>query len=179
MVQTPGEINLDAVEEGSASITIQKGSASVGSDIPFVLSGNATFAPRYLPDTFRRTKSRNLDRKENFCGGENVSDRGSENWEFHVSGPVLTIGVQFFDRIVEGGGDLLLTSLSWSGEVKVEEAELEGPMSWDPAAQQFLWRYTLDLVSTGKDESGNENQTGIIDEGTERSGTGGGGAQVQ
>lgn len=165
MVLTEGQLDEELLQEANASTSVIGG--RIGRDIPFVLSGDVTFAPRYLPSTFRRTKSRNLNRKENFCGGENVSDRGAENWEFHVVGPVLTAGIEFFDRLAEDGGDILLTSLSWSGEVKIEEAELEGPTAWDPAAQQFQWRYTLDLVSTGKDESGNENNTGIIDEGTE------------
>lgn len=143
----------------------QDRTAGVGT--PFVLShDDVTFAPRYAPDTLRRDKERNLDRKDAFCEGENVSDNGSKNWNIHASGRMLTSEIKFFDKVAEKGEPLLLTSATWSGELLVEDVEVDGPGSWDPQQEEYHWTYTLNLVSTGRDESGENYPDGIIDDGT-------------
>lgn len=151
-------------------------SSEAGRGTPFVLQNNEqniTFAPRYFPETFRRVKERDLNRKDQFCEGENVTDQGGKNWNIHVVGRVLTQELSVYDRVAEEGKELLLTSLSWSGEVLVDTCELEGPVAWDPQQNQYQWRYTADLVSTGRDELGSNFENGIISDGDTTSGGGG------
>lgn len=146
---------------GSGNISEEKG-------VPFVLENSeigATFAPTYFPETFRRVKEYDLERELGFCGGENVSNLGVKNYNIHVVGRALTEEVQYYDAVVEEGEPLLMTSLGWSGEAIVNSAELEGPVATDPQHDQYHWMYTIDLVSTGRDEVGEQPNDGIIDAG--------------
>ncbi|OYR54914.1 hypothetical protein DJ70_12860 [Halorubrum halodurans] len=45
-----------------------------------------------------------------------------------------------------------LVSPGWSGEVRVMDGEFEGPNGIDPVSRQNLFQFTLNLVSTGRDE---------------------------
>lgn len=135
--------------------------------VPFVLDdGTAQFAPTVFPNTLRATKTRNLNRSSNFCGGEDVSDQGMENKEIHASGYVKQSNTAAVWNVANEAALVELTSPVWSGEVRVEETELSGPSGYDPDTQEFYFEYTFDLVSTGKDEPGGPaTESGVISEG--------------
>jgi hypothetical protein len=122
---------------------------------PFVLTGDFFFAPQHYPETIRVRKQRELDRSKGFCGGEQVTDTGSKNREIHITGKMR--GEQekyYFSEIVDDGGPFDMSSTTWSGEVRVSEGEYEGPVMWHPPSGEYYYDYTLDLVSTGRDENG-------------------------
>lgn len=118
----------------------------------FELSGPVNFAPFYVPNRFSWKKQRNLDREENFCGGEDVEDLGSKNREVHISGAIRFPETFAFNNILDNDEPLNLISPGWSGEVRVVDGEFEGPTGIDPHTRDDLYQYTLNLVSTGRDE---------------------------
>lgn len=124
---------------------------------PFSLVGDVDFYPEYSPGTIRIRKSRQIDTSPSVCGGEDVSDGGSKNRRIHIVGQVLRTNISTVNSIADSSNPFMLTSATWSGEVRVDEVELEGPLRHDPLNQEFLWEYTLDLVSTGIDEENGGN----------------------
>lgn len=151
----------------SPPVTPQREAENADVSIPFVLdSGDYRFAPDVFPNTLRTSKSRSLNRKKNFCGGEDVSDQGGKNKEIHVSGYVNPSQTGDIWDLANYAQTIELTSPIWSGEVRIDEAEVSGPGGYDPETETFYWQYTLDLVSTGTDEpNGPTNEDGIISEG--------------
>lgn len=119
----------------------------------FAIYGPVNFAPYYVPRRFSWGKERNLDREENFCGNEDVSDLGAKNRDVHISGLIRQSEIQAFNNLLDLTEPVNLVSPGWSGEVRVGDGEFEGPQSTDPATKQYLFQFTLNLVSTGKDES--------------------------
>lgn len=118
----------------------------------FEISGQVTFAPTYVPNRFRVKKSRNLDRQENFCGREDVSDLGAKNRELHISGYMREPEIDAFDDVVDASEPFNLVTPGWVGEIRIGDGEYEGPNKIDPRTGDSLYKYTLDVVSTGKDE---------------------------
>ena len=54
----------------------------------------------------------------------------------------------------------------WEGEVRVMNGEYEGPQSYDPHNSEALYKYSMDVVSTGEFEYGNHgHEDGIVDSG--------------
>lgn len=133
----------------------------------FLLSGPwFYFAPFFAPSRIENSKERNLDRKENFCGGEDVSDIGSKNREIHVSGILRQSEIDAFDEIVENSDKLDLVTGGWSGEVQVAAGDWEGPIAVDPQSGETLYNYSFDFVSTGYDEKDHKGiGNGIVSRG--------------
>jgi hypothetical protein len=119
----------------------------------FAVYGIVDFTPRYVPTRFSIVKSRNLDRDENFCGGEDVSDIGSQNREIHVAGTVRSRELQSFNDLLDLGEPVELVIPGWVGEVNVEDGDLEGPTQIEPNTHDELYQYSLNFVSTGENES--------------------------
>lgn len=119
----------------------------------FAIYGLVDFAPHYIPKRFSFGKERNIDRTENFCGNEDVSDLGSKNREIHISGLIRKGELQAFNNLLDATEAVELVSPGWSGEVRVLDGEFEGPSYTDPMTRQYLYKYSMNLVSTGKDES--------------------------
>lgn len=119
----------------------------------FAIYGLDDFAPRYVPNRFSVSKERNLDRSENFCGGEDVEDLGSKNREFHISGRILQRELVAFNNVLDTNEPFDMISPGWSGEIRVIDGEFDGPRGHDPATNEFLYQYSLNVVSTGVDES--------------------------
>lgn len=119
--------------------------------------GTAVFIPSFFPENVRMRKQRELDRQRGFCGGENVSDTGSKNVEIHVQGKMLGEVEKDQLRTVGGlGKKVEIVSTTWSGEAYIKELEIEGPVGWHPPRSEFLFEYTLDFVSTGVDDIGQQ-----------------------
>lgn len=129
---------------------------------PFSLEGDVTLRPKYAPGTIRVRKRREVDGKANICGGEDVTDTGSKNRRIHITGQTLNDEVQKVHELADNGNPFILTSATWSGNVLIEEVEIEGPKRYDPIEKQFLWEYTIDAVATGEQF---DRVSGVIDDG--------------
>lgn len=128
-------------------------STSSTAQAPFLLSGDTVFGPHYAPKRLSVSKERELNRQENFCGGEDVTDLGSKNRDIHVSGVLREDELVAFESLLDSKSVLDLTTHGWGGEVRVKSGEYEGPIGKDSQTRGYLFGYSLDLVSTGRDES--------------------------
>ncbi|AGC34294.1 hypothetical protein M193_gp025 [Halorubrum tailed phage 7] len=115
-----------------------------------------TFAPEYYPDRFPQTKDKELNRNGQQCGGEDVTIKAVKNTEFHISGVVLAKEVPVLKRLQDHDGVTNVYSpLSPTGGVEsyVKKVEIDAtPEGYDGVFRQWRFAYTIDLVSTGKDE---------------------------
>ncbi|TQQ81847.1 hypothetical protein [Halonotius roseus] len=111
-----------------------------------------SFAPWYSPKRINVTKDRDLNRQDNFCGGEDVTDLGEKNSDIHVSGRLLKSELSSFKNSLGSSETFDLTTEGFNGEVRVGGGEYEGPIGKDAETREFFFSYSLDLVSTGKDE---------------------------
>ena len=144
-------------------------------DVFHVLGAGVVFAPNYVPTRFSVKKDRNLNREDNFCGMEDVDDLGSKNRELHISGVLKADEVRAFGDLLDYGEPVDLTTPGWAGEVNVVGGEYEGPRALDPVDGQHLYQYSLDVVSTGRDEEdGHDGNDGVITDGTDTSTNAGG-----
>lgn len=136
--------------------------------VPFLLAGpDLYFAPFFAPDRISNGKERNLSREGNFCGGEDVTDLGAKNRSIHIKGRIRKSEIPSFDAIVDSNDPFTLITEGWSGEVRVEGGEWEGPTGWEPQSQEKLFQYSFDFVSTGASENSDGYEDGIIDDGFE------------
>lgn len=129
-------------------------------DFDFGMYGINNFAPFYSPSRISISKERKLNRKEDFCGGETVDDIGEKNREIHISGLVLGKEIAAFNALLDDPVTYTLITNIWDGQVRVDDGDIEGPGPFDPIHKDRLFKYTLNLVSTGRDESGTDD--GII-----------------
>lgn len=137
----------------------------------FGISGNgANFGPFFMPDRIAVSKERNLVRHANFCGLEDVFEIHGHNREVHVSGKLRESELPAFERVLDHRQPADLITPSWSGEIRVIKGDHEGPIGYDPQVGEFIWEYSLDLVSTGEDEDGHlkNYNYGILDDGSTR-----------
>jgi len=132
----------------------------------FLIDGGVTFGPAYIPTRFSIKKDRNLNREDNFCGNEDISDLGSKNREIHISGPLREDEIGAFGDLLDHNDPLGIVTPGWGGEIRIKGGEYEGPRSIDPRSGQALYKFTLDVVSTGRDEAqGHGHENGIVDDG--------------
>ncbi|MFC6717884.1 hypothetical protein ACFQGT_09615 [Natrialbaceae archaeon GCM10025810] len=135
-------------------MTIQRDSIPGQRGLPFRIRGNGVyFAPTYVPDRIQIAKERNLVRHANFCGLEDVFEVHAKNREVHVTGTILHSELGSFERVLDHNDVADLSTPGWSGKIRVVQGDYEGPVGWDPRSGDYLWGYTLDLVSTGEDEA--------------------------
>jgi len=143
-------------------------SGSRRTSAPFVLMGEVSFGPRYFPERIQVTKERELDRTSNFCRGEDVSDKGAKNRDIHINGKLLGFEKEALDNVADHRGTYTMSSATWSGEVRVKTIEYEGPVSFHPPSGSLFWEYTMDLVSTGRDETPSSSESGVISDGSDQ-----------
>lgn len=142
------------------------GGTSKPDSAPFALIGTVvSFLPTFYPETVRVTRQRNLDRTQNFCSGEDVTDNGSKNPDIHVTGRMVGDEKEAFEDAIDVDGVFDMTSPAKSAEVRVAEGEFEGPVGWDPNSGAYHFQYTIDLVSTGAGLRDATEGNGIISEG--------------
>ena len=145
-------------------------SDGAGSANQFSVDGNgANFSPFYMPDRISVVKKRNLVRHANFCGLEDVFEVHGENREIHIAGKLRENEYPAFERLLDHRQPADLLTPSWEGEIRVLKGDHEGPIGYDPQTKQFLYKYSLDLVSTGEDEAGHlkNYNSGILENPTE------------
>lgn len=141
------------------------------------ISGSSwRFAPEFYPDDFTQMKKKELSRYGGNCGGESVSIKSMKNREFHATGIILREGIDKVQHLLDYDGVVdLISPLTPVGgmECFVKRGEIGSEKGWDPHTQQRMFEYTLDLVSTGRDEyeSGrNSIVTAIVEDVTVDSG---------
>jgi hypothetical protein len=116
---------------------------------------NWTFLPEYYPKEFTEMKKKDMDRHGNGCEGESVSIKEVKNREFHVSGLILREKISTLRRLADHEDPVTLYSplLEDGGmEVYVKRVERGNQKGWDPHNTQRLFKYDLDLISSGRDE---------------------------
>lgn len=134
-----------------------------------VVGNGANFGPFYMPDRISVTKERNLVRHANFCGLEDVFEVHGHNREIHISGKLRESELAAFARLLDHNDTADLETPGWEGQVRVHKGEHEGPVWFDPRTKEFMYEYTLDLVSTGENEAQHLKyyNAGIVDDGRE------------
>lgn len=123
------------------------------------------FTPEFYPDDFTQMKKKELNRYgSGACSGESVSIKSIKNREIHVSGVILHGEIRHFQSLIdlEEKVDLLSPLTSNGGlECVIKSGELGNQKGWDPMTNQRMFKFTLDLVSTGRDER-DSSQNAIV-----------------
>lgn len=141
-------------------------SARLPFEVIAVDDGSISFAPAYYPDRLNWGRENELSRDPNPCGGEDVEIEHQKNTEFHAKGIVLGNQVRNLTEIINHNGELdLITPIYPRGgmEVVVKSGELGDLKGWDPLLLNWQYEYTLDLVSTGRDELGSQESQIVTD----------------
>ncbi|MFC6953785.1 hypothetical protein [Halorubellus litoreus] len=143
-------------ETGPVSTPAGASSGTLGkTEIEFELLGeNQWFAPFYPPMEPEVEKERNLSKSDSICEGQDVDDIGAKNRTITLDGYLHQYEVDNFNRLLDYGKELDMIWMSWSGEVLVETGSVRGPVAISSETGDWLYRYTLSLVSTGTDEYG-------------------------
>jgi len=120
-------------------------------------AGKHNFRPIYYPERFTITTEKELQRVGSGCGGQKVSIDELKNSELHVTGKVHTSDLQGLNDIIYSTEpvDLVTPVVEGGGmEAFVKSGERGDILSYDayPTAEEWMFEYTLDFVSTGKDE---------------------------
>lgn len=125
-----------------------------GNSLPFgIAASGLEFYPEYIPNQIQLNKERKLVRHANFCGLEDVFEIHGKNREVHVNGYILESELPSFADVLDWSQEAEIVTPGWSGRVRVVKGEHEGPVAWDAREEQYLWNYSLDVVSTGIDEA--------------------------
>jgi hypothetical protein len=123
-----------------------------------------TFIPEFYPSSLTQMKKKELTRFGGNCGSESVSIKAIKNREIHVTGLILEGEVSLFNSLMdmEETVDVYSPLMPNSGlEAHIKKAELGNQKGWDPHTNQWMFEYTIDFVSTGKDEADNQGN-GIV-----------------
>lgn len=133
----------------------------------FEIYGNGVyFAPFFYPRDVVVGKEQKLSRDGSPCGGEDVENIGSKNREIHIVGIIRESERGALNTILDQQDEVNLITMSWSGEVRIESGEFRGPVGYDPHTNEWHWEYTLDLVSTGANETDAIPDAGILQRAT-------------
>jgi hypothetical protein len=123
------------------------------------------FAPMFYPDRFNQKFDKELRREGQQCRGEDVSLKNQKNSEFHATGVILEENLRVVQALAEHEGVVdMFTPVSPNGGMECyikggDVGEIEG---WNPVEKQWMFKYTLDFVSTGLDEFGNDTENDVV-----------------
>lgn len=117
------------------------------------------FQPEWYPERVTVSKERRMSRTPGMCADQKVRDIGAKNREIHVNGYMLDDTKTDFHALLDSGREFVLSCMPWSGRVMLESGEIEGPLGIERG--QWVYEYTLDLVSVGNDFTNN----GIVSSG--------------
>jgi hypothetical protein len=130
--------------------------------IPFGIYGSAEddnfrFEPVYYPTNLRVTADKEMTRTNGGCDGEQVSIKKLKNSNIHISGKIHESDLPDLHELAHKTEkvEVISPSIQRGGmECIVKKTEQGDMISWDgfPEAQEWMFEYTIDLVSTGKDE---------------------------
>lgn len=145
------------------------------------------FSPEFYPERFNKVMEKDLNRDGQQCKGEDVSINEFQNPDIHATGECFANNVSTLEEIHFHDGKVdLYTPISPHGGIeayvkKVEVGEMTG---WNPHEGEWMFSYTIDFVSTGYDEYGNDGRSGIVStllasSSSSSSGSGSGGTQSE
>jgi len=126
--------------------------------IPFgVYAPNVTFVPAYYPSRMSITTEKEFEKISSGCEGQEIDIKTLKNSTLHISGKVHAKDMGNINRLsqVTEPVDVLTPILEGGGmEFHLESAERGQLIGYDafPAFEDWMFEYTLDLLSTGKDE---------------------------
>jgi hypothetical protein len=129
--------------------------ASIGFGIYY--SGGPDFQPLYYPSNFRITTEKELNRTAADCEGQRVSIDELKNSELHVKGKVHASDMEALDSLAHTTEvvEVISPVIVGSGmDAYVKSAERGDIIGYDayPTAKEWMFEYTIDLVSVGRDE---------------------------
>ena len=113
------------------------------------------FLPRYYPERFNVTTAKKLERTAADCAGQRVSIDELKNSELHVTGQLLAQNLDSLDEIAHTTEAVEVISpvfVTGGIEAIVKSVERGEIARYDNFADDWLIKYTIDLVSTGRDE---------------------------
>lgn len=128
---------------------------------------NTNFDPVYFPGRFNEASEKELREEGQQCRGQDVSIKEQKNARIHVTGTVLSFQIPTLRRLyrLEEPVDLLSPLDPKGGmAVYIENGEIGDLQGWDQYYKQHQWKYTMDLVSTGEDEFGNDGENDVVTE---------------
>lgn len=125
-----------------------------------LVSESIGFEPTYYPERVNPKRKRNVEREDALCEGQDIIDNGAKNVDLHVEGYLIGSEKSTFWEILANGAEYRLISMPWSGFVKIKSGNLEGPIGIDDKEREFVYDYTLKLVST----AGDNEDFGIVQE---------------
>lgn len=160
-------------EQNAPQEKIDSTSANPNEQLGFEISpseANWSFVPEFYPDDFTQMKKRELNRyPSGSCNGESVSLKAVKNREYNATGVILQGEVNVFQALLDYNGTVdLLSPLCPKGgaECHIKQGELGKQKGWDPHTRQWYFEYSIDLVSTARDETSNGDNaivTAIVD----------------
>lgn len=123
------------------------------------------FSPEFYPDRFNKVMEKELNRDGQQCQGEDVSIKNFKNADIHATGVCFADQIDVIEGLHAHEGKVdLYTPISPNGglEVFVKKAEIGEMDGWNPKRNEWMFKYTLDFVSTGFDEYGGDGSNDII-----------------
>jgi hypothetical protein len=160
--------NFSYTDTGEPQDTVEQTEAHPNKQLGFEISPaevSWSFVPEFYPESFTQMKKKELDRYGGKCDGETVSIKSVKNREFNVTGKLLQGEVSVFQALsdISSEVDLISPKTERGGmECFVKQAELGQQAGWDPHHRQWKFEYTIDLVSTGRDEHDDNSNNGIV-----------------
>lgn len=124
------------------------------------------FSPEFYPDRFTKVMEKELGREGQQCKGEDVTISKFKNPDLHANGVSFADQISTLENLHGHNGKVdLYTPISPNGGLeayvkKVEVGEING---WNPHEQEWMFDYTMDLVSTGYDEYGGDNGNDVVE----------------
>jgi hypothetical protein len=135
------------------------------------VDGAFSFSPEYYPDSWNSTKSTDTESQADSCKGENIDVNKVNNYRIHARGIFLMDrNLETFHSVTDHRGEkveVINPLLPNEGiECIIKKAKFGEIKGWDPIHRDWQISYTLDFISTGKDDSSSTNgKNGIVDSG--------------
>jgi hypothetical protein len=145
-----------------------------GRGIPFAVEGaDYSFVPKYYPERFTQTRDNELKRDAAQCAGEEVYVEKKKNKELHANGIVLADNLDTLRMLLDDTDNVdLISPIAGDGgiEVVLKSGKIGEITGWDRFDEQWQFKYTLDFVSSGKDNRDDQFSTVVdrfVSDGTE------------
>jgi len=113
------------------------------------------FIPRYYPERFNVKTGKELERTASDCAGQRVSIDELKNSEIHITGKAVADKLNALDEVAHTTEPVEVISpvfVTGGMEAYVKSSERGEIDKYDRFVDGWLVNYTIDLVSTGKDE---------------------------
>jgi len=118
-----------------------------------LVSDSVTFEPTYYPERVKPSRERNIDREDNLCDGEEITDNGAKNRDIHISGFLLESEKETFWGVSDSGEEFEMIAMPWSGFVQIESVDLEGPKGVDNRERELIYKYTIKVIEASQESS--------------------------